>query len=323
MIRFFAVAAFAALTSTASAATLSPPVITKATIESGQLVVEGKLTASATISLDGRYTTRADTAGLFRFRVTYLPKDCIIELRQLINSSTVTPPKRSGVVANCAADNFAWRGSWSNSSTYSLGDVVTHNGATWRAVRANTNRTPVWGADWSMLAGRGERGAQGQAGQQGLQGSQGERGAKGDKGDKGDTGANGVAGQNGQNGAQGPVGPQGQTGPRGAQGPAGPQGQQGQQGPAGPLPVVGMTCEETQPDFNTIPVDGVFAFNSAQCASNTLIVGGNCFATNGNPRLVSSTTNGQAFMCRYVNDTQSSVTVFAQARCCTISVTAP
>ncbi len=318
-----AVAVTMAATQAVASTTLRPATITKATIEYGQLVVEGRLTPNATLQLDGRHNTRADASGVFRYRLSYLPDDCIVEVRQLINTSSLQPPKRNAVIANCAPANFNWRGAWTPATAYATGDVVIRDGQTWRALRSSINKLPAWGADWAMLAARGEAGAQGQSGQSGMQGAQGERGEKGEKGDRGDTGPTGPAGQNGQNGAQGAVGAQGQTGPQGPAGPQGPQGQPGPQGPAGPLPVVSMTCEETLPDFKTIDAGQTLAFNSASCAPNTLLVGGNCFASTGDPKLVTSTTNslnGQPlFMCRYVNDTQSQVTVFAQARCCTMT----
>ena len=91
-----------------------------------------------------------------------------------------------------------WRGSWNSTTNYLTDDAVSFNGSSWTAKRSNINATPIEGADWTIVA------------------------------QKGDTGATGATG------ATGPQGPSGPTGPTGAMGPQGPQGSQGEAGPTGP-----------------------------------------------------------------------------------------
>jgi hypothetical protein len=85
-----------------------------------------------------------------------------------------------------SSSSLNWRGAWNAGVTYQPGDAVSFGGSSWVAKRANTGVQPVEGADWDVLALKGD---------QGVPGSQGLSGAQGIKGDKGDTGA------------QGPVGP--------------------------------------------------------------------------------------------------------------------
>lgn len=91
-----------------------------------------------------------------------------------------------------------WKGAWSATANYVSNDAVSYNGSSWIAKQANTNVTPIEGADWTIVA------------------------------QKGDIGATGPTGAQGQQGIAGTAGPQGIAGPQGATGPAGPQ------GPAGP-----------------------------------------------------------------------------------------
>lgn len=94
------------------------------------------------------------------------------------------------------------RGAWRPGPTFHRNDLVTHEGATWRALRTNSNSVP--GAvteDWRLFAAKG---------------------AKGDKGERGRRGPVGPEGPPGAIGAQGPIGPEGPTGRRGPQGPPGP-----------------------------------------------------------------------------------------------------
>jgi hypothetical protein len=48
----------------------------------GVLVVQGRADQRAqTVILAGRYKTRTDRSGRFAFRVRYLPRDCLAEIR--------------------------------------------------------------------------------------------------------------------------------------------------------------------------------------------------------------------------------------------------
>lgn len=77
------------------------------------------------------------------------------------------------------------RGAWSSTYAYLVDDAVTYNGATWLAKRGNTNVTPVEGADWTLVASKGDTGATGPTGPTGPTGA---------TGPKGDTGLQGPAG---------------------------------------------------------------------------------------------------------------------------------
>src|SRR5437660_3380329 len=92
-----------------------------------------------------------------------------------------------------------FKGLWSSTITYSIGDAVSFNGSSFIAIAENTAQQPdISPNQWSLLA---QQGAQGQTGPQGP---------------------SGVPGQPGPQGAQGPIGPAGPQGPTGPQGPPGP-----------------------------------------------------------------------------------------------------
>jgi hypothetical protein len=87
-----------------------------------------------------------------------------------------------------------WRGAWDATFDYVVDDAVSHEGSSWIALQDSTGATPAEGADWTLVAAKGdkgdpgEQGIQGPQGPQGLQGIQGLQGEKGEKGDKGDPG---------------------------------------------------------------------------------------------------------------------------------------
>jgi hypothetical protein len=54
-----------------------------------------------------------------------------------------------------------WKGVWNAATQYVTDDAVSHNGSSWRAVRNNTNVIPVEGADWTIIAQKGDTGPQG------------------------------------------------------------------------------------------------------------------------------------------------------------------
>ena len=97
-----------------------------------------------------------------------------------------------------------WLGTWNSGGSYTTNDAVEYDGSAWVALQPNTNVAPTAGANWALLASKGDTGSQG---------SQGLVGPIGPKGDKGDTGAQGVAGPAGATGATGPQGPEGPAGP--------------------------------------------------------------------------------------------------------------
>lgn len=56
--------------------------ITKAEYAAGVMLVRGEVErAHAKVTLDRRYSTRANRFGEFEFRVRYLPNDCTVEVR--------------------------------------------------------------------------------------------------------------------------------------------------------------------------------------------------------------------------------------------------
>lgn len=126
------------------------------------------------------------------------------------------------------------RGPWSDSvlAQYTLNDVVTESGSSWRCT-LNAGCTPglapssSLNTEWEVLAAKGDAGPQGPAGADGAAGPQGPAGPQGSVGPVGATGPMGPAGPQGvpgQDGALGPAGPQGPVGEAGPQGPAGPPG---------------------------------------------------------------------------------------------------
>lgn len=151
------------------------------------------------------------------------------------------------------------RGEYDPAAAYKWLDVVQFEGSGYLVLRSNiTGVAPTDGADYMLLAEKGDTGA---TGAQGIQGNPGtvftpSVSASGDlswtnngglsnpatvniKGQKGDTGAQGVQGLQGPQGVQGK---QGEQGPQGEPGPQGPQGTQGPQGPQG-INGVAVTAE--------------------------------------------------------------------------------
>lgn len=56
--------------------------IRQAQYTGGMLLVRGETArAGQTVTLAGRYKTRTDRNGRFRFRVRYLPRDCLLDVR--------------------------------------------------------------------------------------------------------------------------------------------------------------------------------------------------------------------------------------------------
>ncbi len=112
---------------------------------------------------------------------------------------------------------LTWRGTWTGTSNYVLGDAVVLNGASWFARTASSNAAPILGSpNWDLLADKGTNGTNGLPGVAGP------------------TGPQGVPGNTGPAGPQGPIGLTGATGPAGAQGIPGVAGPQGPTGPTGP-----------------------------------------------------------------------------------------
>lgn len=75
--------------------------------------------------------------------------------------------------------SLIWRGMWSSDETYTLGDVVAWNGASWVASTDCPDTAPAAGPGWALLAKQGKPGPRGQTGARGEKGEQGEPGADG------------------------------------------------------------------------------------------------------------------------------------------------
>ena len=147
-----------------------------------------------------------------------------------------------------------YRGNYSSSATYAIGDIVTSVGILY----ANTTGTNSGGSpgidddvNWVSLEGpTGERGptgptgvsgSVGATGATGLTGAIGPTGATGPIGATGPAGATGATGLQGENGAAGAAGATGATGPSGLQGDTGPTGAVGATGATGPIGATGTT----------------------------------------------------------------------------------
>jgi hypothetical protein len=67
--------------------------ITQAEYAAGVLVVRGETSqANQRVTLDGRYDTRTGPNKQFRFRIRYLPRDCVVDIRagREVHPATVT-----------------------------------------------------------------------------------------------------------------------------------------------------------------------------------------------------------------------------------------
>jgi hypothetical protein len=109
-----------------------------------------------------------------------------------------------------------YRGTWSATAQYQVGDITFYSGSSYLATQASTNHQPDSDPTfWSTLARRGD---QGLPGPQGIAGIQGPQGPAGLVGPIGLTGLTGAIGATGLTGPQGPIGLTGLTGATGAAG---------------------------------------------------------------------------------------------------------
>ncbi|MCC7529762.1 MAG: hypothetical protein IT342_14660, partial [Candidatus Melainabacteria bacterium] len=91
---------------------------------------------------------------------------------------------RSSVVEVAAGCCFDWKGEWSSSTSYLIGDAVSFNGSSYLAVADNSNSQPP-SANWDTLAAKGDTGATGSTGATGATGNTGATGSTGPAGPKG------------------------------------------------------------------------------------------------------------------------------------------
>ncbi|MGA8742030.1 MAG: DNRLRE domain-containing protein [Terracidiphilus sp.] len=118
-----------------------------------------------------------------------------------------------------AGPPVSFQGTWSSSTTYSVGAAVSLNGTSYIALQSNLNVNPATdvagpGTTWAVLALKGA------------------------------TGATGAAGPTGATGSIGPAGPTGAQGTQGLMGNTGPAGPAGPTGPAGPAAGSGLTVKD-------------------------------------------------------------------------------
>jgi Collagen triple helix repeat (20 copies) len=141
-------------------------------------------------------------------------------------AGAVGPQGVTGAVGPAGSPGLVYRGAYSSTGNYALGDVVVFDGASWVSlVAGNVGETPgVSPADWGVLTSQGPAGVAGPVGAQGLVGPAGLQGQVGPAGPQGGAGPIGI---------QGPAGAQGLSGATGAVGSAGPQGLPGVAGSAG------------------------------------------------------------------------------------------
>jgi hypothetical protein len=74
--------------------------ITASRYENGQLIIEGQTSPNAKVTLDGKYHTKADGGGRFKFRERYKPLTCM-------SSITAGEDSYSTIVTNCLLDDAA------------------------------------------------------------------------------------------------------------------------------------------------------------------------------------------------------------------------
>jgi streptogramin lyase len=90
-----------------------------------------------------------------------------------------------------------YRGTWSPTAAYFVGDVAVYAGSAYISVVANAGILPTNTTKWRTFASRGSvgpQGAKGATGAPGVQGPKGDTGSQGIQGPKGDTGNQGFRG---------------------------------------------------------------------------------------------------------------------------------
>ena len=71
------------------------------------------------------------------------------------------PAGPQGAEGPAGPKGLNWKGPWVATTNYVEDDAVSSNGSSWRALRANINVAPVEGADWTIVAKKGDTGPQG------------------------------------------------------------------------------------------------------------------------------------------------------------------
>jgi hypothetical protein len=119
------------------------------------------------------------------FRVTFHLSGSVTQETWFLDGNSVT---LDSATALPPCGGAFWAGTWAQPSfpQYALGDIVTHNGASWIATSKTDNNEPGAGAGWTELGSlsggpTGPMGPRGIAGVQGATGPQGSRGPAGDQ----------------------------------------------------------------------------------------------------------------------------------------------
>ena len=90
---------------------------------------------------------------------------------------------------------LSWRGTYSTSTSYAGGSLVSRSGSTWLALRSTKAHTPASGSVyWGLFAAHGSAGAAGAKGATGTTGATGEAGPTGPPGPPGADGKDGADG---------------------------------------------------------------------------------------------------------------------------------
>jgi hypothetical protein len=72
---------------------------------------------------------------------------------QWVRDNDIYPARDAAVAAR-----LVWRGPWAADTQYATRDVVSYGGSSWWALRPSTGVVPAEGADWSLLAAKGDPG---------------------------------------------------------------------------------------------------------------------------------------------------------------------
>jgi len=114
--------------------------------------------------------------GTWSSSTAYIPGDVVLlsgTAYACIASNTNTTPPNSTywtvLTVSVTQTGINWRGPWSASNSYAVGDAVGLNGTAYVAVAANINSTPP-NSSWNVLAGSGATGAAGSTGAAGANG---------------------------------------------------------------------------------------------------------------------------------------------------------
>ncbi len=148
-----------------------------------------------------------------------------------------------GPVGPQGAPGLVYRGPYTASTNYALGDVVLWQGVSYTSLTSTNrgNAPDLVPAQWGILAAQGPAGPPGSQGPTGPPGQQGLQGLVGPPGPLGPAGPIGIQGPAGAQGLTGPQGPHGDIGPQGFQGLPGQAGAQGVPGASGPAGLPGPT----------------------------------------------------------------------------------